>query len=546
MKSYIKLSIITLAVITAGSCKKLDLVPTNNFTDLNFYTTTINVNNALNNIYSGMYNSDLYFYNDAMSDNAYTSQGSSLGNVDVVAAGTFTSSLPKFINDWSFYYQGIKSCNLFLAGIDQNKTLDAPTIARMKGEARFVRAWHHFNLMKWWGDVPLLPKDITEDEAKIIHRSPKDSVLNFVISELDAAAAALPSKDQYAAADNGRITNGAALALEARVLLYEGNRMADVVTICEKLMNNPGTYGQYALTADYGSLFSDSKINHTNAESMLSLQYVSGIAGRTWQDDWDFIPKSAGGRTNNLAPTQELVNDYIMTNGKPITDPASGYNESTPYVNRDPRLTATIVYDQYKWLNPDGTIQTIYIKPGSDPVQPGPNEYSPGNQSVSATGYYWRKYYDPIALPSQVSGLNLHLIRWAEVLLDYAEAKNSLGQMDAATWNSTIMALRQRAGFTDPNALNYTGNTDMTNIIRRERRTELAMEGIRTEDIRRWKLSEVVLNGYAHGARFGDPTVDNGYIQAQKRQFDPTKNYLWPVPYNETQKDPNLGQNPNY
>ena len=546
MKSYIKLSIVTLALLTAGSCKKLDLVPTNNFTDLNFYTTTINVNNALNNIYSGMYNSDLYFYNDAMSDNAYTAQGASYGNVDVVAAGTFTSSLPKFINDWSFYYSGIKACNLFLAGIDQNSTLDAATIARMKGEVRFIRAWHHFNLMKWWGDVPLLSKDISADEAKIVARTLKAAVLSFITSELEAAAAALPSKDQYAAADNGRITNGAALALEARVLLYQGDRMADVVTICEKLMSNPGTYGQYALTADYGSLFSDSKINHTNAESMLSLQYVSGMAGRTWSDDWDFIPKSTGGRTNNLAATQELVNDYIMTNGKPITDPSSGYNESTPYVNRDPRLTATIVYDQYKWLNPDGTIQTIYIRPGSDPVQPGPNEYSPGNQSVSATGYYWRKYYDPIALPSQVSGLNLHLIRWAEVLLDYAEAKNSLGQMDAATWNSTIMSLRRRAGFTDPNALNYPGNTDMTNIIRRERRTELAMEGIRTEDIRRWKLSEVVLNGYAHGAQFGDPTVDNGYIQVQKRQFDPTKNYLWPVPYNETQKDPNLGQNPNY
>src|SRR5882757_9170158 len=141
MKAYMKFSIITLAAITitAGSCKKLDLVPTNNFTDLNFYTTSINVNNALNNIYSGMYNSDLYFYNDAMSDNAYTSQGSSYGNVDVVAAGTYTSSLPKFINDWSLYYQGIKACNLFLAGIDQNKTLGTPTITRMKAEARFIR-----------------------------------------------------------------------------------------------------------------------------------------------------------------------------------------------------------------------------------------------------------------------------------------------------------------------------------------------------------------------------------------------------------------------
>lgn len=542
----LRLFIVVVAMAVLGSCKKLDLVPTNDFTDLNFYTTTINVNNALNNIYSGMYNSDLYFYNDAMSDNAYTSQGGSFGNVDVIAAGTYTPSLPKFINDWSFYYSGIKACNLFLEGIQGNHTLGDSLANRMKAEVRFIRAWHHFNLMKWWGDVPLLDKDVTADQAKVIARTPRATVLNFITSELEAVAAILPSKDQYAAADNGRITNGAALALEARVLLYEGNRMQDVANICQKLMSNPSKYGQYSLAASYGGLFSDPVVNKTNPESMLSLQYVSGTAGRTWGDDWDFAPISAGGRTNNLAPTQELVNDYIMANGKPITDPTSGYDPNNPYVNRDPRLTATIVYDQYKWLNPDGTTQTIYIKPGSDPNRSALNEYSIGNQTTSSSGYYWRKYFDPNHLPNLVSGLNLHLIRWAEVLLDYAEAKNSLGQMDAATWNSTIMLLRQRAGFTDPNALNYPGNTGMDSIIMRERRAELAMEGIRTEDIRRWKLSQVVLNGYAHGAKFGDPTVDNGFIRVQKRQFDPSKNYLWPVPLNEVDKDVNLSQNPGY
>ena len=119
--------------------------------------------------------------------------------------------------------------------------------------------------------------------------------------------------------------------------------------------------------------------------------------------------------------------------------------------------------------------------------------------------------------------------------------------MNATVWNKTIILLRQRAGFTDANALNYPGNADMTNIIRRERRVEFAMEGIRTEDINRWKLSEIVLNGYAHGAKFsGDPTVDNGYIRAQLRHFDSAKNYLWPIPYNDLQKDASLTQNPGY
>jgi len=247
-----------------------------------------------------------------------------------------------------------------------------------------------------------------------------------------------------------------------------------------------------------------------------------------------------------MAPTQELVNDYIMLNGKAINEAGSGYDENNPYVNRDPRLTATVVYDGYQWVKPDGSIKTIYIRPGSDPDASAPDEYNPASQSSSPTGYYWRKYFDPGALANFVSGNNIHLIRYAEVLLDYAEAKNSLGQMDATVWDNSIKLLRQRAGFTDPGALNYPGNTDMTSIIRRERRAEFAMEGLRTDDIRRWQIAESVMQGYAHGARFGDPSVDNGYIRVQQRQFDAARDYLWPIPAAEISLDNNLTQNNSY
>lgn len=538
-----KYFILGIAVFAAASCKKLDLAPTDRFTELNFWTTSENVRNALNNNYSWIYTSNMYFYSEALSDNAYTAQGSSNGNVDAIASGNFTPTLPKFENDWSFYFQGINSCNLFLTNVDQNKTLTPDVLNRMKAEVRFIRAWQYFNLMKWWGDVPLIDHIISPDEAKVISRTPKATVLKFILTELEAAAAVLPSKDQYSAGDNGRITRGAALALEGRILLYEGNRMPEVVAICEKLINQQSLYGQYSLEPNYSSLFSDPKVNKSNNESIFSLQYVPGL--RTWSEYFDFAPRSAGSRTNNLAPTQELVNDYVMLNGKPINDPSSGYDENNPYSNRDPRFKATIVYDQYQWQNPNGTTQVIYTKPGSDPNQPGVNEYSLNGQG-SATGYYWRKYFDPNALAGFASGLNLHLIRYAEVLLMYAEAKNSLGQMDAATWDKTIRPLRVRAGFTDPAALDYPGNGDMTGTIRRERRAEFAMEGLRIDDIRRWKIAETVLNGYVHGARFGDPTVDNGYIRVQKRQFDPSKNYWWPIPATELNLDKNLTQNPGY
>src|SRR5690606_25011006 len=105
---------------------------------------------------------------------------------------------------------------------------------RMKAEVRFIRAFHHFNLMKWLGDVPLLRQDITPDEAKTIARTPKAEVLTFILEELDAVAAVLPTNTAYSDADNGRITKGAALALKARALLYEGNRMAEAAAICEE------------------------------------------------------------------------------------------------------------------------------------------------------------------------------------------------------------------------------------------------------------------------------------------------------------------------
>lgn len=545
MHMQYKKFIILFAFITAlVSCKKLDLAPTDRFSELNFWQSDENVNNALNSAYSRLYSAQPYFYNEALSDNAFTKLGINSGQPDAIAGGSFTASLPRFQNDWAGYYAGIKSCNMFLENIDKNETLSADIKTRMKGEVIFIRAFHHFNLRKWWGEVPLLKKDVTADEAKTVSRSSKADVLKFIEEELDAAAAALPTKDQYLEKDNGRITKGAALALKARVLLYEGNRMADVVAICEQLINNQAQNGNYSLASSYTDLFSSSLVNKKNNESILSLQYVPNL--RTWGEYVDFAPISAGARSNNLSPTQELVDNYIMLNGKKINEAGSGYDENNPYVNRDSRLTATIVYHNYTWVNPNGSTQTIYIKPGTGPAGQTSNEYSPAGQGT-ATGYYWRKYWDPAATaPGISSGLNLHLIRYADVLLMYAEAKHSLGQMTEEVWNKTIKPLRERAGFTDAGALNYPGSTNMTEIIRSERRTEFAMEGLRIDDIRRWKIAEIVLNGWAHGAKYGEPSVDNGYLRVQQRTFDKDKHYLWPVPPSERALNTNLSQNNGY
>jgi len=549
MKLLQKLFIIIIAATTVAGCKKLNIAPTNEFSSLTFWKVNANVYNALYNNYHLIYNDALYFNPEAVSDNAYAASG----DLTSIAAGTANANTQKFENDWSTYYSAIKSCNEFLANISQNTTLPKDTITRLVAETRFIRAFEHFNLTKWYGDVPLVTDDITPDQAKVIARTPKAGVVAFVLSELTAIIPDLPSKDQLPASQNGRITKGAALALEARVLLYQGNRMADVITVCQQLINNQAVNGTYALNPSYTDLFSDKVVNKTNSETILSVQYVPTIV--TWQDFWDFAPLSVGGRVNAMAPTQELVDDYIMLNGAGINDTGSGYDITNPYANRDPRLTATVVYNGYQWNSEggaNGSTKTIYIKPGSDPSDSptnpnGPDEYVGGRQSSSPTGYYWRKYFDPNAQVNYVSGLNLHLFRYAEILLDYAEAENSLGQMNASIWNATIGALRARAGFTDPGALTYPVTGDMTTIIRRERRAELALEGLRIDDIRRWQTAQTVMNGYAHGAQFsGDLTTDNGFIRAQKREFNPGRDYVWPIPANDVSLDKNLTQNPGY
>jgi hypothetical protein len=258
-------------------------------------------------------------------------------------------------------------------------------------------------------------------------------------------------------------------------------------------------------------------------------------------------PLSAGARLNALAPTQELVDSYLTSSGQTIDAVGSGYNEDSPYENRDPRLTFTLVYHGYDWKEPDGNSHTIYIEPGSDPDQPL-DEYSPGS-SATSTGYYTRKYFDPEHQSQLASGTNLMLIRYADVLLMYAEAKNEIGEFDESIWNQTIKALRERAGFVDSGALNFDPSLsqgEMREVIRNDRRVELAMEGLRIFDIRRWGIAEDVLNGWAHGAQFSASSEDNGYIRVNQRSFDPGRHYLWPIPRDEILINSNLSQNPGW
>jgi hypothetical protein len=518
---------IVLTLLVLASCKKLDLAPSYQETDLDFWKRPDAAWNTLNTVYSQMYSDEYFFFNEDLSDNAYCVSQVNGGRVRSIAEGAYDGRTDRVAGEWAYHYGGIRGCNNLLANIDKVPGLSDAIRTRIIAETRFIRAFHYFNLYTWYGDVPLITSEISFDESFQVKRTPRSEVMAFVLSELDFCVAKLPTNVQYSAEDKGRVTKGAAIALKARAYLYEG-KWQETATACEQLMS--GANGTYGLLGNYASLFTVA--SEYSKESILELVYINGK--RTHNQQRFFIPRTEGQLICGIAPSQELVDDYVMINGKGIHEAGSAYDEAKPYEDRDPRFYATIVYDGATWTRRDGSTFTVLTAPGT-----GSN--SVDNADATPTGYYTAKYYDRTADGANNSGLNLMLIRYADVLLMYAEAKAELGQMTAEVWDKTIGALRKRAGFTDVAAINFNAAlspAELKNVIRRERRSELAMEGLRVFDIRRWKIAETVLNGTLHGFK-----VNGEYLKVDNRVFNKNKHYLWPVPQNDIDLNQNLKPN---
>ncbi len=533
-KKLLKYSTGAIVAVMAlfSSCNELDLAPTNKFTDLNYWTSADKASAVVSQAYNQMMGANYYFANERLSDNLYEGRGNS--DEKAITAGQATPATGRFANEWSDCYGGIRTCHTFLENVDRVPNMDEALKNRMKAETRYIRASLFFRLATMYGDVPFFDHNLSIEESNVLSRTPYADVINFVREELNTIVSLLPTKQEYANADKGRVTKGSAMMLLARTYLYQ-NDYANVASICEKFMN--GEFGHYSLFPNYEGLFLPE--NEYNEEVIQDIGYMLTL--RTWSEYYDAIPISVGGRVSGFAPTQEMVDDYIMKNGKGITETGSGYNEEDPYVNRDPRFAKTIVYDGYVWQMGDKTTSVINIKPGSQ--DNGLDIYIGQGQNSTSTGYYLRKWFDPTAPYGMAAGLNLITMRYADVLLMYAEAMNEQGKMTEAIWDKTIRPIRERAGFTDSQALNYPGS-DLQKIIRRERRCELALEGTRVFDIKRWKTIETVMNGRPHGAKFAAGNTE--YIVLDERKFDKNRDYLFAVPQSQRDIDKNLSQNAGY
>lgn len=481
---------------------------------------------------------------------------------------------------WSKNYEGIRKANTFLQKIDSVPLLRASnalgtdesilrTRERMKGEAYFLRAYFYFELVKRYGGIPLTDKELTPQEASTISRSSADDCFQFILNDCDSAAARLPRKYGVTpvivgfndAKDLGRATSGAAKALKSRVLLYwasplfnpdnDISRWDSAAVVAKEVIDytidesgGAKVYGLNRFTSivNMTDLFSTNNVlSLYHQEIIFSTQYVANTTIEQLNAPISF---GAKGLTN---PTQNLVDAFPMNNGLAIDDDASGYDALNPFVNRDPRLDMTVLRNGMKFTVNDKTDTIETFIDGKD----GPGAYA----NASQTGYYLKKFLLPHAVWDGRT-VNITrtwiLLRFAEMYLNYAEARNEVYGPDAEVY-AALKELRKRAGFRPSDIQAGLSQEAMREVIQNERRIELAFEEHRFFDVRRWKLfddpvhKENMLNirGISITKDENEAFVLDMDHMVQVRTFTP-KMYLYPIPEAELLKNKNLSQNPDW
>ena len=539
-------------------CVGLEQYPTNAYTDANFWKYEENIRAALYLGYNQCWNAETYWSNNILSDDVYGSRHSS-GSLSVVT-GQATTSAGRFSDEWNQCYQELRTLHTALDNIDR-MNMDEVTLKRFEAEWRLMRAFTYLRLVTWFGDVPFIKTNPTLEESKVIKRTSQSIIREFIHSELAEVAEVLPLNTELSADENGRYTAGTAVALNARAYLYE-NDFENCEIWCQKLMD--GEYGTYDLVEDYAQLFQSGEYSK---ESIMTIEFAHKGGTEEILRGWNtsaLLPQSIGypvGGVVSFSPTQELVDCYRKTNGIEAAD--------DDYDDRDERFYATIAYNGCKLELPSargclvkGSSQgievigrgtyTCWTKPddAASALKNDPNLNDAYNASDdrTATGYYNIKNYNPSTINSSgISYKPLMEIRYADVLLMYAESMFEQGKMTSAVWDATIRRLRQRAGFVD----SYCAmpSEGLREAIRNERRVELALEGRRVFDLRRWAMLDnpgietsgsTFLTSQATGAPFADNNTNIVCNNPYRMKF------WFPIPQGERDINKNLTQNPGW
>ena len=573
-----------MLLLTAVSCTdSYEGTPVNMFTEDYLFSRTdsngVVARQFLNRIYWYMRNGHNGVngdYLDAASDDALSVNS---GDPDVykLAVGRYSASstIPSDMI-WTDPYGLIRRVNILLNGIDVvpfNTTyIDAlgnarPLNVSMKAEARFLRAYFYFELMKRYGGIPIIGDKVYDLNENIeMPRSTFEQTVKYIVSELDAIKDDLRSLPLPDAAANAHVvTTQAAQALKIRVLLYaasplfnekpveSGNELVGYATYdrerwktaadaARSFMNAYGTDGgPLGLDPNFKDVFTNWYDNTIHKEMIFFRENDSNTSIETANGPLGLSgAKQGNGRTN---PTQNLVDAFLMKDGYFINEEGSAYeyDPQHPYDNRDPRLEYTIIHNGTNWLN--NTMQTW---------QGGAN--NPLGSSYSLTSYYMRKFMGNFESGSEYQATlhNWVMFRYAEILLNFAEAENEYLSSPSQDVYDAIIALRKRAGIEAGNDNLYglrddMSQADMRKVIQNERRIELAFEEHRYWDIRRWRLAEMIYAQPVKGMFITTSLTGTTYIPQDVLTVDwDNKRYLYPIPYSEVIKNKNMVQNPNW
>ncbi|GGI23719.1 RagB/SusD family nutrient uptake outer membrane protein [Pedobacter mendelii] len=479
--------------------------------------------------------------------------------------------VPGFAEVWSLPWTNIRSCNLLLTKLPTTP-LAASTQKRVAAEARFLRAWYYYNLLINFGGVPIIKDQVFDiNDFVNIPRNSFGDCVKYVSDELDAAATILPVS--WSGNDYGRVTKGAALAVKAKLLLFaasplfNGNSYPGLAT--DPTRTDAAGYATYSVSRWQAAADAAKAVMNTNTYALVTdnntapgygfynmfLQRINSeyifYHNRFANKDFEifYLPSTRNGSKYGT-PTQTLVDAFPMANGKAITDPTSGYDENNPYVNRDPRFGYSIIYNGATYFNLATNSNTqVFTYVGA------PTDGFVYNASTTGpTGYYSRKMCDATLAANSPGNTNRGwpLLRYADILLIYAEAINETGQTALAY--PVLKQLRARAGIAPGTDGNYGINPNMDVVamrafVQNERHIELMYENTRWDDVRRWKIALTTQNGRnklmqitknANGT-YSYKVVLSFYLHAFAE-----RNYLLPIQTSEIRKAPAMVQNPGW
>ncbi|SEA14453.1 Starch-binding associating with outer membrane [Porphyromonadaceae bacterium KH3R12] len=449
--------------------------------------------------------------------------------------GLVDPTFGEFQTWWTNHYRAVSAANRFLEGIElvPKEKISIEKYERFRAEARFIRAMSYTYLTNYFGDVPLFMHEITVSEALEITRTSKQQVIAFIEKELTEAANILPAK--YENTDIGRITKGAALAWKARAMLW-AKQYDKAVDAAKAVMDME----LYELDPDYSKLFKYA--GEFSTKEIILERIYSAVNTHNFMNIAAPYGITSQSTSLNINPTRVLVDSYETINGLFITEDPD-YDPEDPYRNRDPRLQATIWLPLFKEGAYADTLWNTSVphdcRPGSktkDEVQT--------NQAVNMTGFLMKKYIniEDMANPALCSQ-NFIILRYADVLLMYAESRNEVSGPDQSVYDAVNM-VRNRAGL--PVLPANLSKEAMRERIHQERKVELAMEGWRFYDIRRWDIAQDLMKGSQPipGMHYRDINTNElktvVWTSAFWNYLKKNDDHTFPVPFAEYDMNPNL------